>query len=327
MDMTTLKVTSVREVAEDIFEFRLAAPGGGPLPEFAPGAHLHVAVPAGGTRQYSLCNDPAGRDEYVLAVKREAAGKGGSVSLIERVRPGDALEVSAPRNDFELKRDAARVILIAGGIGITPILCMARALQREGAEFHLYYLTRSPELTAYRDEILAAPFAGRVTLHHDHGDPAQAIDLAAILADPAGAAVYCCGPTGLLRAVRAAAAHWPRGSVRFEDFGTAPAPAPDQAPDQAAETAPADGSFWVTVEGGGRHLVPPDRSILQVLQAAGLDMPSSCEAGTCGTCRMRLISGEADHRDLVLFDDEMEDNIIICCSRAKSDEIVIARPD
>lgn len=315
MDTLKLKVASVRKVAEDIVEFRLVAPDGSDLPEFTAGAHIHVAVPSGGTRQYSLCNDPAERGSYLIAVKLEENGNGGSKSLIENTKEGGELEVSLPQNDFELKRDAGKFILVAGGIGITPILCMARTLSREGADFQMYYLTRSPELSAYADELAASPFADRVTIHHDFGDPARSIDLAEVFSNSAGTVVYCCGPTGLLHAVRANTAQWPRGTVRFEDFGT---------------TAPAqDGNgFWVTVDGQpGRHWVPEDKSILQVLQDAGLDMPSSCEAGTCGTCRMKLISGEPDHRDLVLFDDEMDDNIIICCSRALSDEIVIALPE
>jgi phthalate 4,5-dioxygenase reductase subunit len=268
-------------------------------------------------RQYSLCNDPADTAAYVIAVKREPQGQGGSVSLIEKVRAGDEIDISEPRNDFELRPNVGRVILIAGGIGITPILCMARALNRRGADFHLYYLTRSPELTAFQDEILASPFADRVIFHHDYGDPTRSLNLGAILAEPGDAVVYCCGPTGLLRAVRERTGHWPKGSVCFEDFGTS-APSPESN----------STSFTVTLaDGRGSYLVPPDKTILQVLQEAGLDVPSSCEAGTCGTCRMRLVSGEADHRDLVLFDDEMEGNIIICCSRAKSAEIVIAPPE
>lgn len=315
MDTRKLKVASVREIAEDITEYRLVAPDGSDLPAFTAGAHLHVSVPSGGTRQYSLCNDPAEHDSYVIAVKREADGKGGSVSLIRETKVGDEIEVSLPRNDFELKRDAGKIILIAGGIGITPILCMARVLHRERADFRMYYLTRSPELTAYRDELLQGPFSDRVTVHHDFGDPAQSIDLAEVFRELEDTVVYCCGPTGLLHAVRSNTAGWPHGSVRFEDFG-------NTAPEPEGE------GFWVSLDGrSDRYWVPPEKTILQVLQDAGLDMPSSCEAGTCGTCRMTLLSGKADHRDLVLFDEEMDDNIIICCSRALSNEIVIAFPD
>jgi phthalate 4,5-dioxygenase reductase subunit len=318
MTPRTLTVASVRRLAEDIFEYRLADPGGAPLGPSAPGAHVHVAVPCGGTRQYSLTGDPAETDCLTIAVKREVGGRGGSTSLIEGTRVGDRIEVSEPANDFALDTGAGPVLLIAGGIGITPILAMAHALHRAGRDFRLIYLTRSPEHTAYGAELAEAPFADRVTLHHDGGDPARAFDIGEALQAHRDATVYCCGPTPLLHAVRDLTRDWPRGAVRFEDFGT-DTPPPD---------APGERPFRVRLEGAAdSYLVPPGRTILSVLQEAGLDMPSSCEAGTCGTCRMRLVSGEADHRDLVLFDDEMEDSIIICCSRARSDEIVIARPE
>ncbi|APX90818.1 hypothetical protein BV394_14765 [Brevirhabdus pacifica] len=318
MEMRQLKVGSTRIVASDIHEYVLVDPDGRALPPFTPGAHVHVSVPAGGTRQYSLLNDPAERDAYRIAIKRENEGQGGSRSFVDTVSAGDMVEVSAPANDFQLGQDGERVILIAGGIGITPILSMARYLHRTGERpFHMYYLTRDPAQTAYLDEITSAPFAKNVTIHHDMGDPARSLDLQALLAEQDGAVLYCCGPTGLLHAVRAAASHWGRGDVRFEDFGTTPAP---QAEDGEG--------FQVRVAGHeGAFRVPADKSILEVLNEAGLEMPSSCEAGTCGTCRMRLIEGEADHRDLVLFDDEMEDSIIICCSRAKSPEITIGFPE
>ncbi|GKY90119.1 PDR/VanB family oxidoreductase [Sinisalibacter aestuarii] len=317
MEMFQLKVTAIREVAAGIHEYTLSDPEGGDLPAFTPGAHIHVAVPSGGTRQYSLLNDPAERSAYRIAIKLEAEGKGGSTSFIAATAAGDSVEVSAPVNDFELRGDGERIVLIAGGIGITPILSMAQYLLRTAAKpFEMIYLTREPGQTAYLDEVVNGPLAPHVTLHHDMGDPANSLDLAALLAEQNGAVLYCCGPTGLLHAVRAASQHWERGSVRFEDFGTTPAaPAEDE-----------DG-FQVRLEGGDQsYWVPEDKSILDVLNEAGLDMPSSCESGTCGTCRMRLVEGEADHRDLVLFDDEMDDSIIICCSRAKSREITIGFP-
>lgn len=319
MKTMKLKVASVRELAIDIFEYRLQAAGGSDLPAFTPGAHLHVTVPSGGTRQYSLSNDPEDRSTYVIAIKREENGKGGSKSFIEATKQGDMVEVSLPQNDFELVPGEGPTILIAGGIGITPILSMARALKRTGAPFFFYYFSRAPELTAYRDELLESDLADTLTVHHDYGDPNQSLSLAEILAEHRNGVVYCCGPVGLLHAVRKAAAHWPRGTVRFEDFGTAPVPEAGGARNESA--------FWVRFEGEEeRYMVPPDKSILTVLQDAGRNIPSSCEAGTCGSCRMRLVGGEAEHRDLVLFDDELEDNIIICCSRAKTDEIVIAEP-
>lgn len=315
MTIRKLEVISVRSLATDVFEYCLADPAGAELGPFEPGAHVHVAVPSGGTRQYSLTGDPSERRHLTIAVKREADGRGGSRSFIEQTRIGDLVEVSAPQNDFRLSEGGDRVILIAGGIGITPIYAMAHALAQSGRDFHLYYLSRSPAHTAYAEEIAAAPFSARVTLHHDGGDPERAFDLSSVLEPAENTTVYCCGPTPLLRAVRELAREWPAGAVRFEDFGT-DAPAVEEGGERA---------FRVRFDGSSEsYLVPPGQSILSVLQEAGFDVPSSCEAGTCGTCRMRLVAGEPDHRDLVLFDDEMEDSIIICCSRARSDEIVIA---
>lgn len=318
MDMTNLKIKSVKEIATEIFEFVLVHPGKQKLPEFTAGAHVHVTVPSGGTRQYSLCNDPIDRSQYVIAVKRENEGKGGSVSLIDTASSGDLLEVSLPVNDFEISGTPERIILIAGGIGITPIVSMARTLLRNGnPPFHLYYLTRSPDLTAYRSELETGALNEFVTIHHDHGDPENSLDLVGLLKERNGAEIYCCGPTGLLHAVKAATEEWKNGTVHFEDFGITP-----DGSDEISKP------FWLVISGSdARHLVPPDKTILQVLQENGYDMPSSCEAGTCGTCRIKLLEGVADHRDLVLFDDEMDDNIIICCSRAISDEITISIPE
>ena len=196
------------KIAADIHLFELRDPGGGELPQFTAGAHLTVRSPNGSLRKYSLCNDPAERDRYVIAVKRDPAGRGGSVDLVDNTRPGDLVEGSAPHNAFELAERAPSFILIAGGIGITPILSMARQLNGEGRRYKLYYLTRSPELTAFRDELAGDDFKGKVVIHHDAGDPAQAFDLWPILEKPTAAHVYCCGPRPLLEAVRDMTGHW-----------------------------------------------------------------------------------------------------------------------
>ncbi|WP_371038921.1 2Fe-2S iron-sulfur cluster-binding protein [Rhodosalinus sp. FB01] len=315
MTKLTLTVASAEMIAEDIKEFRLERPDKAALPAFTSGAHIHVDVPSGGTRQYSLVNDPVDDTQYVIAVKREAGGTGGSVSLIDSVDTGDTIEVSEPQNDFELSDKTGDVLLVAGGIGITPILSMARVLSRTGKRrFRLAYLTRSPELTAYRQEILDGPLAEVSTIHHDRGNPEDAFDLDTFLQPLDDVEVYCCGPTGLLAAVRDKTSGWPRGCVHFEDFGT----------DTPAERSGDEAFVVVIKETGARYVVPPGKTILEVLTEQGLDAPSSCEAGTCGTCRTKLVDGEADHRDLVLFDDEYDDNIIICCSRAKTPEITIS---
>ncbi len=311
--MVPRRVTRAERIAEDIHLFELRDPAGGELPAFSAGAHLSVRVPNGLLRKYSLCNDPAERDRYVIAVKREAGGRGGSDSLIRDVAPGRDLPVSAPVNNFALAKSTGGHLFVAGGIGITPIMAMIRELRAGGGRFKLYYCTRSPAATAFRDELTAPEFRGKVTIHHDGGDLAKALDLWPVVEKPQGQHIYCCGPRGLMQAVRDMTGHWSPSAVHFESFTDA-APRPDDKP------------FTVRLARSGRTIeVPAGVTILEALRAAGLDVPSSCESGTCGTCRTGLIAGEADHRDLVLADDERANNIMVCVSRARGDELTIDR--
>src|SRR3984957_9013052 len=307
------RVTRAERIAADIHLFELCDPAGAELPEFPAGAHVSVRVPNGLVRKYSLCNDPAERDRYVIAVKRESDGRGGSENLIRHVAPGADLPVSAPVNNFALTKSNAGHVFIAGGIGITPIMAMIRHLQANGGRFKLYYCTRAADATAFREELAAPGLRGKVTIHHDGGDLAQALDLWPIVEKPQGRHLYCCGPRGLMQAVRDMTGHWSPSAVHFESFTDA-APRPDDRP------------FTVRLARSGRTIeVPVGVTILDALRAGGLDVPSSCESGTCGTCRTGLIAGEADHRDLVLGDDERARNIMVCVSRARSDELVIDR--
>ena len=309
--MSPLTVTRAEWAAEDIRLFELRDPAGGDLPEFTPGAHLSIATPGGIVRKYSLCNDPAERDRYVIAVKREANGRGGSLAMTDRLNAGDTLFVSAPRNDFPLVPSPAGYTLIAGGIGITPLLSMARHLKATGGRFRLYYLTRSPETTAFRAELTSPQFRGIATIHHDGGEPANAFDLWPALEKPRGH-VYCCGPRGLMDAVRDMTGHWSSAAVHFEAF------------QDAAVAQPDDRAFAVEIKATGQRIdVPVGTSILDALRAAGHTVPSSCESGTCGSCKTRLVSGDVDHRDLVLADYEKGANIMVCVSRARSGDIVI----
>ena len=311
---TPLRVTRAERIADDIHQFELRDPADADLPEFTAGAHLSVRVPSGLIRKYSLCNDPAERDRYVIAVKREPGGRGGSASMIGDVAAGADLQVSAPSNNFELVKSAAGYLLIAGGIGITPIMAMVRHLKTTGGRFRLFYCTREPAATAFRDELTGAAFRGQVTIHHDHGDLAQALDLWPVLEKPTGRHLYCCGPRGLMQAVRDMSGHWSPSAVHFEAFT------------ETSEAKADDTPFTVRLaRTGGTVDVAAGVTILEALRARGLDVPSSCESGTCGTCRTRLISGEADHRDLVLADDERAGNIMVCVSRARSDELEIDR--
>ena len=310
-----LRVTRNDQIADGIHLLEFRDPSGTPLPSFSAGAHIAVRVPNGMLRKYSLCNDPAERDRYQIAVKRESNGRGGSCSLIDDVKAGDELIVTAPVNDFGLPPRAQDFLFIAGGIGVTPIMAMIRQVMAEGKRFRLYYLSRSPETTAFRDELAASELRDKVVIHYDQGDVARSLDLRPILAERKNREhLYCCGPRPLMEAVRAMTDHWSPTAVHFEAFSEAETHKPD------------DKSFKVRLARSGEVLeVPMDKTILEVLRAHGLDVPSSCETGTCGTCRTKLLAGEVDHRDLVLAEHERKDTIMICVSRARGEEITIDR--
>jgi phthalate 4,5-dioxygenase reductase subunit len=313
-------VALTEPAARGIQRFELRHLQGESLPPFTAGSHIAVRTPSGATRQYSLVNDPQESDRYVIAVKREGNGRGGSLSLVDGVRAGAKIDIAPPENLFALDERAKSFVLIAGGIGITPMMAMVAQLQREaedggGRKFKLVYLTRDAESTAFLAELSAPELKGKVTVHHDNGDLSNAFDLWPLLGKPgsvSGQHVYCCGPKPLMDAVRDMTGHWPAAAVHFETF--------------AGDTAPHDGDaeFEVFLDRSGLTLtVPVGQSILQVAREAGVMVSSSCESGTCGSCKTRLLKGEADHRDLVLMPDEQADHIMVCVSRAKSGRLVV----
>jgi phthalate 4,5-dioxygenase reductase subunit len=311
---TGLKVAAKTEIAHDIFSFELSHPQGAPLAAFTAGAHLRVKAPNGSIRNYSLCNDPQERERYVIAVKRDANGRGGSMSMVDDLEVGDLLPVAAPQNEFELTERARQFIFVAGGIGITPILSMMRHLKSTtDIPFKLYYCTRNPQFTAFMDELKGAEFADSVVIHHDLGNPADAFDFWPVFDKPGnGTHVYCCGPRPLMGSVQDMTGHWAPGTVHFESFGV------DQS--RFAENQP----FAVTLARNGSTFdIPADRSILEVLRDNGIRAPSSCESGTCGSCRTPLIAGDVEHRDMVLREDEHHDQIMICVSRARHGALVL----
>ncbi|HET7887142.1 MAG TPA: PDR/VanB family oxidoreductase [Bradyrhizobium sp.] len=310
----SLKVRHKSEIADGVFLFELAAEGGGELPPFTPGSHITVTTPSGQKRRYSLCNDPAEREHYLIAVKQETSGRGGSLSFTRDIKEGDLVSVEPPENQFEMAKSAPkRLIFIAGGIGITPIRAMILHCLRHGqTNFMLYYFTRTPAMMAFREEFASPAFDGKVVLHHDNGDPDQAYDLWPVLEQQRGAHLYCCGPRGLMDAVRDMTGHWPDSAVHFEDFVGASAPRADDKP------------FEVRLsKSGATYNVAAHVSILDTLRQHGHVLPSSCESGTCGTCRCKFIDGEPDHRDLVLSDEEKKREILICVSRAKSPTLTL----
>ncbi len=316
---SSLQVRVARKAVEalDICSFELVAVDGRPLPPFAAGSHVDVQLPGGLTRPYSLANDPTESHRYLIAVLRDAASRGGSAAMHDAVHEGDTLTISAPKNHFPLAHDATRHLLLAGGIGVTPILCMAERLAVTGADFEMHYCTRSRARTAFHERLRASAFADRVHFHFDDGDAAQRLDLAALLAAPApGTHLYVCGPKGFMDAVlgRARAGGWPEANLHVEYFG--------------AEVAShdADAPFEVQLASSGRVVVVPrERTVVQALADAGVEVPTSCEQGVCGTCLTRVLSGVPDHRDLYLTPEEQaaNDQFTPCCSRAKSPRLVL----
>ena len=332
----TMRVRQVRWEAEGVISIELVMADGSPAPAWEPGAHVDVVLPSGLVRQYSLCGDPADRSCLKVAVLRDANGRGGSRELHETPLVGRTLEIRGPRNHFKLG-EADEYLLIAGGIGITPILTMLRHLDSDGAAYKLVYGGRSRSTMAFLDE-LAAYGGVEVVAEDESGLP----DLDAVLdAASPGTEVWCCGPEGLLRAVEAAGKA--RGiPVHVERFGTQGPPRPrTSAPVSAAGAATevagsdgvpangatvADGAFQVELRQSGMTLdVDPDRTILEVVREHIPTVISSCEEGFCGACETVVVDGIPDHRDDVLSDDERAANetMMICVSRACSKRLVL----
>lgn len=307
--MARLRLIRSTWLADGVVQLEFADPDGARLPGWTPGAHLTLYLPNGISRQYSLCGDPADPARYAVAVQRDPGSRGGSAWVHERLRVGEIIEVEGPKNDFELE-DAPAHVLIAGGIGVTPITAMAERLHARGADWRLLYCGRSRSSMAFADRLGAL---GPVVLHADdeHGGPA---DLAAYLADlPPRALVYCCGPEPLIAAVQAELGEASR--LRVERFRAPGRPAP----------GPSGETPFQVVCGARRFTVGPEASILETLRRGGLDVPSSCEEGICGTCETRVLAGEPDHRDFLLTDEERAagTSMMLCVSRSRSAELVL----
>jgi vanillate monooxygenase ferredoxin subunit len=319
METMTVKVVRKSREAQDIVSFELARADGGGLPPFSAGAHIDVHVGDGLVRQYSLCNDASETHRYLICVLREPASRGGSVAMHDRVREGDLIRISVPKNHFSLV-PASKTFLFAGGIGVTPILCMAERLAWIGADFEMHYCTRSVERTAFHERIRSSPFADKVRFYFDDSAVADKIDLAAILRPaPENSHLYVCGPGGFIAFVKDTARKlaWTDDAIHFEYFAAQAAP---------SREAGLEADFEVQVAStGATYSVPAGASILQVLLENGIDVPASCEQGVCGTCITRVLGGIPDHRDMVFNDAEhaRNDQITPCCSRALTPLLVL----
>jgi len=299
-----LTVTDVRPEPGDVRVIEFRHPRKPHLPLFEPGSHVDVHLPDKKVRQYSLCGDPTDLTRYTIAVKREIAGRGGSAWIHENVIVGSELPVSAPRNHFPLQDGRGPALLLAGGIGITPLLAMARHLHRQGKPFELHYFTRSRTLAPLLSRIEGELHTKHVALHFDDA-PATHQDLAALLSKrPADAQLYYCGPPGFMAAAARAASGWPVGTVHFEAFEPL-----------GNETVPAE-PFMIILRSGAVVPVAADISALAALRAAGVPLASSCENGVCGTCECGYLEGQPIHRDEVLSKDAQSNRFIPCVSRA-----------
>ncbi|MES2416058.1 MAG: PDR/VanB family oxidoreductase [Pseudomonadota bacterium] len=316
MDNIKVKVTRKTKEAVDIASFELARTDGAPLPAFSAGSHVDVQIPGGLTRQYSLCNDAGEQHRYRIAVLRDPTSRGGSIGMHDAVKEGDEITISAPKNHFPLEH-ASKTLLFAGGIGVTPILCMAQRLGKTGADFAMHYCTRSEDRTAFHKEIRESEFAGKVEFHFDSGADDQKLDLKKVLGEPeAGKHLYVCGPTGYINFVTSTAkeAGWAPANIHLEYFGAAP------------QDTSNDGSFEVRIASTGKsYTIGKKDNIIQVLKDNGIEILTSCEQGVCGTCITRVLEGEIDHRDMYFTDEEKEanDQFTPCCSRSKSPVLVL----
>jgi ferredoxin-NADP reductase len=311
----SLRVKSIVWEAPGILSYELRRPEGGALPPFTPGAHIDLQLSNGLVRSYSLVGKPAERDRYVVAIQKDRASRGGSSWIHDNVHAGDLLRVGMPRNNFPLDEAAPHSVLIAGGIGITPILAMTRRLRELGRPWTLHYCARTEAQAAFVAEARAlAEEGGVVYLNFDEAPGGTMLDLAGVVAAaPAGAHLYCCGPLPMLAAFEAAAANVSPERVHVEYFTAKDAP----------DTS---GGFKVVLAKSGTEvMVREGQTILDAVQEAGVDVPHSCLEGVCGTCETRVIEGVPDHRDLVLTASEQASGrtMMICCSGAKSERLVL----
>jgi ferredoxin-NADP reductase len=316
-DTIVVSVASIKTetAVAPIFELRPANPGDS-LPSFEAGAHVDIHLPNGLVRSYSLLNAQDERHRYVIAVNLDAKSRGGSRYLHESVRAGDLLNISVPRNNFRLHEKAEHTVLFAGGIGITPLWSMIQRLDAIGRTWTLYYCARSRQFAALAAELsLLKPRSGcAVHFHFDDEQGGALLDMGAIVnAESFGTHFYCCGPVPMLESFEQAAVRRPRPNVHVEYFSA------KSAPDRV-------GGFEVVLAKSNRVLrVESGDTILDVLLAAGIDVPHSCCEGVCGSCLVTVLEGEPNHTDLVLTRDEQAANnqMLICCSGAKTDRLIL----
>ncbi len=311
------RLTGIETVARDTKLYTFRRTDGAPLPPYKPGAHIDLHLPNGLLRQFSLVVPASDHASYTVGVKRDGNSRGGSRYIIDEMKVGDEIKISAPRNNFPLVEDAEQVTLFAGGIGITPIWCMVQELNAKKRAWKLHYACRSRADMAFLD-MLKQMAPDSVHLHFDD-EAGGVLDMAAaITATPAGAHIYCCGPNPMLKAFEAAAAGRPRSNIHVEYF----TPKEEPATDQSSKL----GGFWVELaRSGEEYFIPEGQKVLEVLFQAGVDVDYSCELGICGACETKVISGTPIHHDSVLSEEEQATNekVMICCCGCATERLVL----
>lgn len=310
-----VRVRTRTAIAEDIIAVELVSLDGDTLPAFEAGAHVDLRTGSGLIRQYSLCSDPGVSGHYRLGILLDRKSRGGSIAAHAELAEGAVVEIGTPRNHFPLDVTATGSLLFGGGIGITPLLAMAYSLADRGAAFDLHYCVREHSRAAFFQELMEGSFSDRVHFHFDDGPVAQQLDVSDAFGRLSeGRHIYVCGPAGFIDFITNEARHrgWPDSQIHAERF--------DADVDLTGECFE---FFALTSQRS--FIIPGDKTIAQVLLAAGLDVPVSCEQGICGTCLCDVVEGIPDHRDLVQSDDQKSSNaqIALCCSRSLSAKIVV----
>ena len=308
----TLTLTRREILASDVVQLELSSPDGSPLPPWEPGAHIDLLLPGDSVRQYSLCSDPRNRTSWQVAILREAEGRGGSIYVHDQLEIGATVEVRGPRNNFPLE-PAGNYVFVAGGIGVTPMIPMILAAEERGIPWELLYGGRSRSSMSYVDH-LESTYGDKVSVRPQ--DEFGLLDLDGLLGTVrVGTTIYCCGPEPLLQAIETATGNWPSGSLHIERFSPKLLGAPAL-----------PGSFEVELSISDQVVtVPPDKSILEVLEEQGVPVVASCQEGMCGSCETVVLDGTPEHRDSILSPAEQEANetMMVCVSRSRGPRLVL----
>lgn len=313
-----LVLRQVRMEAAGINSYEFVDADGNDLPAFTAGAHIDVHIAPGVIRQYSLCNSPEERHRYVVAVLRDESGRGGSRGMHETLRVPNRVKVSVPRNNFPLAEGAEKIIMLAGGIGVTPLKAMVHQLEAKCVGYELHYCAKGPQYAAFEVEMRSIARIGKIHCHFDGGDPKKGLNIAKLLKHPEpDTHIYYCGPAGFMQACADAAAHWPSELVHCEHFK---APAKPASPE--GETL-AEGYSVQLARAGTTLMVAPGENLAEALQAAGAPLETSCNSGLCGTCKVRHLGGAIDHQDFILDERERESYMTPCVSRGCGGTLVL----